>query len=76
MRANGKVTCCKEQTSHLTCWTKSSGEMENWRIKEREKRKENKGEEKRSEKLQLLSRIFDDRTVGSRRSKKQSWFTH
>ena len=27
---NGEMTCGKDETSHLTCWTKSSGERENW----------------------------------------------
>ena len=69
------MTCGKEETSHLTCWTKSGGKRENGREKERERRKEKKGEEKMSEKLQLLSRILGDRTFGSRRSKRQSWST-
>ena len=41
--------------------------------KERERRKEKKGEEEMSEKLQLLSRIHGDRVVGSDQSKRQSW---
>ena len=55
-RTNGEVTCGKEETSHLKCWTKSGGERGKMREKERERRKEKKGEEERSEKLQLLSR--------------------
>ena len=38
-RTNGEVTCDKEETFHLKCWTKSGGE------------REKKGEEERSEKL-------------------------
>ena len=45
--------------------------------KEREKKKEKKrGEEDRSEKLQLLFRFAGDQIVGSGRSKRQSWSTH
>ena len=40
-------------------------------IKEKEI-KEMKEEEKRSEKLHLISRIYGDRAVGFRRSKRQS----
>ena len=41
--ANGEVTCGKEETSHLNCWTKSDRE----RRKERKrKEKENKRERK------------------------------
>ena len=72
---NGEMTRGKEETSHLTCWTKSGGERENWREKERERRKEKKGEEERSETLQLIYGFHGDRAVGSRRSKRQSWFT-
>ena len=45
------------------------------RKKERE-RKRRKEKKKMREKLQLLSRFFGDRTVGSGRSKRQSWSTH
>ena len=39
---NGEVTCGKEETSHLNCWTKSVGE-----IKNEGKRKERRKREKR-----------------------------
>ena len=39
--------------------------------KEKE-RKEKEEKEKRSEKIHLLSRIYEDRTVGFRRKKRQS----
>ena len=42
-RTNGEVTCGKEETSHLKCRTKSSGERENWREKEKKERKERRG---------------------------------
>ena len=72
-RTNGEVTCGKEETSHLKYWTKSGGERGKRREKEREIGKEKKGEDERNEKLQLISRIRDDRVVGSGRSKRQSW---
>ena len=61
-RTSGEVTCGKEETSHLNCWTKSDGE------REKKKRKE----EKRSAKLHLLSKFDGDRTIGFRLSKRQS----
>ena len=72
MKANGEVTCGKGGTSHLNGWTKSSGER--GEMSER-KKKEKKGQEEISEKLQLLSRIHVDQVVGSGRSKRQSWST-
>ena len=42
---------------------------------ERKKREEKREEENRSESLQLLSRIFDNQTVDSYRSKSESSYT-
>ena len=36
-RTNGEVTCGKEGTSHLNCWTKSSGDREIGGEKEKER---------------------------------------
>ena len=60
-RTNGEVTCGKEETSHLNCWTKFG--------REREKKRK---EEKRSAKLHLLSKFDGDRTIDFRLSKRQS----
>ena len=46
------------------------GKLEGEREKEKEKKRDRR--KRRSEKLQLLSRIDEDRTVGFRRSKMQS----
>ena len=42
--ANGEVTCGKEETSHLNCWTKSGGERnkEGKRKRKEKKRKNNR----------------------------------
>ena len=67
---DGEVTCGKEETSHLNCWTKFDGERKS-REKEKEI-KEKREAEKMSEKLHFLSRFYGDRTVDFRRSKRQS----
>ena len=36
---NEEMARGKDKTSYLTCWTKSGRERENWREKERERRK-------------------------------------
>ena len=59
-----------EEISHLNQVGDSMGEKEK-RGKEKE-RKEKKEEGKWSEKLYLLSRIYGDRVVGFRRSKRQN----
>ena len=71
MRANEEVTCGKEGDFPLDLLDQirwREGELEG-KNKERE---EKRGEEKMSEKLQLISRFHGDQAVGSRRSKRQS----
>ena len=39
-RTNGKVTCGKEETSHLNCWTKSGGERGGGKERKERRREE------------------------------------
>ena len=62
-----------DEISHLTCWTKKFG---GGRGKLREKERERKGEEeKRREKLLILSSFLGDPVVGVRQNKRQSSFS-
>ena len=46
-RTNGEVTCDKEETSHLKCWTKFGGENEGKGKRKKERKERRRGEERR-----------------------------
>ena len=45
-KTNGEVTCGKEKTSHLNCWTKSDGERKKGEKKREKKKKRKEGGKK------------------------------
>ena len=63
----------QDEVSHLNLLDQNLVESGKMGGKKKEKeRKEKREEEKMSEKLQLLSRFYGDRTIGFRRNKRQS----